>query len=381
MTPIITARQARMAPPCDGVRRIVRTFVRLVLVVLVLLGTAYAVLMSSETVQDALFRRAVESRVPNGDSDLYGKDSLDLVFCGTGGPITGPDRTSACIAVFGGGHLFLVDTGPGASRRLNLSRVPPGGLTGVLYTHYHSDHIGGLGEIVLNSWATGRHTPLRIYGPPGIESIALGFETAYRLDSGYRTAHHGADIFPPEGSRLEPVAVVVPNDDAVVTVFESGDFKITAFRVSHPPIDPSYGYRVDYAGRSVIFSGDTLEHPNVARIGKDVDVMVHEALAEEMALEIADLIEQNAGGPGPTILRDATTNHATPVEAAESANEANARLLVYSHVVPPLPNRLAERMFLRGVSGVRPGETVVGYDGLHLELPVGSTEIIHNDRS
>ena len=34
-----------------------------------------------------------------------------------------------------------------------------------------------------------------------------------------------------------------------------------------------------------------------------------------------------------------------------------------------------ERVFLRGVDAVRPRGTVVGYDGLRVTLPVGSTEI------
>lgn len=52
-----------------------------------------------------------------------------------------------------------------------------------------------------------------------------------------------------------------------------------------------------------------------------------------------------------------------------------ARLLVHSHVIPPLPNRLAERVLLRGVDAVRPQGTIVAYDGLQLSLPIGSSEI------
>jgi ribonuclease Z len=67
------------------------------------------------------------------------------------------------------------------------------------------------------------------------------------------------------------------------------------------------------------------------------------------------------------------------VQAAETANAAHVGLLVYSHIVPPPPNPVAERMFLRGVDAVRDHDVVVGFDGLHVELPVGSDEIRQHD--
>ena len=125
-----------------------RLLVGAILFILSLGLAVFAVLWFSESTQDVLIRRAVAVRVNQARIDLYEKDSLDLVFCGTGSPLADPDRGKACIAVFAGGHFFLVDSGPGASERLAWYQVPAGRLTGVLFTHYHSDHIGGLGEIV-----------------------------------------------------------------------------------------------------------------------------------------------------------------------------------------------------------------------------------------
>ena len=107
--------------------------------------------------------------------------------------------------------------------------------------------------------------------------------------------------------------------------------------------------------------------------------MVHEALADTMVLLLAQVLEDNGDPVRAQILRDTPGYHTTPVEAAESATEANARLLVYSHVLPPLPNKLIERIFLRGVAEARPGETLIAFDRLHLELPVGSDEILRHD--
>jgi ribonuclease Z len=67
------------------------------------------------------------------------------------------------------------------------------------------------------------------------------------------------------------------------------------------------------------------------------------------------------------------------VQAAETANAAHVGLLVYSHIVPSPPNAVAERVFLRGVSAVRDTGVVLGFDGLHVELPAGSKEIRQHD--
>ena len=132
---------------------------------------------------------------------------------------------------------------------------------------------------------------------------------------------------------------------------------------------------MDYRGRSVIFSGDTIQQDILARVGQGADVMVHEALAPHMMLAVADQLERAGDRQRAQLVRDTLSYHATPVQAAETANAAGVRLLVYSHVVPSPPNLVAERVFLRGVPEVRGGGLVLGFDGLHLELPVGSTDI------
>ena len=75
------------------------------------------------------------------------------------------------------------------------------------------------------------------------------------------------------------------------------------------------------------------------------------------------------------IMSDIPSYHASPVEAAEVANEAGARLLVFTHLTPPPPLRVAEWVFTRGVSAVRPDGWVLADDGLLVELPVGTQAI------
>ncbi|MES1991470.1 MAG: MBL fold metallo-hydrolase [Pseudomonadota bacterium] len=344
-------------------------------VVLVLGLSGWYAIYHSQDLQDFVFAQVLKDRVTSPHTDLYDRDALRLVFCGTGSPNPDRNRASACIGVFAGGKFFLVDTGPGGWLNLSNWQIPVGGITGVLFTHYHSDHIGGLGEIMLNTWASGRRAPLDVYGPEGIDKIAHGFSEAFSLDAGYRQAHHGEAYMPASAETLNPVVVNVPTHDDLVTVYDQDGVKVEAFRVSHEPVTPAYGYKVTYKDRSVIFSGDTHKDQNLARFGKGVDVMVHEALNVEMINAIATALENNGDKQRGHILRDTPAYHTTPVEGAELANEAGAALLVYSHMVPPPVDGITERMFLRGVSDVRPDGVVMAWDGLELVLPTGSKEI------
>ena len=76
-----------------------------------------------------------------------------------------------------------------------------------------------------------------------------------------------------------------------------------------------------------------------------------------------------------TVLDDITTYHTTLIEAAEIANKANVKKLVFYHLTPAPRNFLQEIMFVRGVNEVRKEWTLVE-DGTLLILPVGSEEIV-----
>ncbi|HAC58602.1 MBL fold metallo-hydrolase [Parvibaculum sp.] len=337
----------------------------------------FGVVWFSPAAQDALMRRVVAANV-GGNVDVLDEDALHVVLCGTGSPMPDPERAQSCAIVYAGGKVFMIDSGLGGWDRLARFQLPVGGLTGILLTHFHSDHISGIPDIALNSWAAGRRDALALYGPPGVETVAKGFDLAYSLDDGYRIAHHGPEFFSEEGAAYLPIVVDVPSRDSSVTVYDEGGVKVTAFRVSHEPVDPAYGYRIDYKGRSVVFSGDTKKDGNVARFGKDVDVLIHEALADHMVHMLEEGLELR-GDRRAKVMHDIPDYHATPVQAAEIANEAGAKLLVYTHIVPRLPNAIAERVFLRGVSDVRSDGVTLGYDGLYLELPADSEKIVEHD--
>ena len=346
-----------------------------VVIVVAVLGAAVAVALQSTSVDIWLFRRAVHAAVSGPDPVLADANELSVLLVGTGTPLPDVSRAGPSALIAAGSHLYLVDAGVDSARNLQLWRVPLDRIDGVLITHLHSDHIGGLAEIRLQTWVAGRKTPLKVYGPPGIERVVAGFNEAYAMDDSFRTKHHGAAMLPPQGALLVAVPIVIPADTTTTQVFSIGGLKVTAVRVKHEPASPAFGYRFDFAGRSVTISGDTIYDEDLARAALGSDVLVHEGLAPEL-VGIMEQEMRAAGRPRPAkIMHDIPGYHTSPVDAAKIANLAKVKLLVFTHLLPILPNAIAVRAFLKGVSDVRPDGVKVGHDGLIVRLPGGTSDV------
>jgi ribonuclease Z len=352
-------------------------------VVLAVLAVAAFFLTRLPSVQDAILRRVINRTLAATRTDLLSPDALRVVLCGTGNPLPDRNRAAACTAIFAGGNLYLVDIGPGSWKNLALWHVPAARLAAILLTHYHSDHIGDLGEANLETWANGRDHPLRVYGPPGVDQVVGGFARAYALDEGYRVAHHGAALMPPADWKMEPLVVKIdtpagasPCAGGSAAVLDENGVKVTAFTVNHAPVVPAYGYRFDYNGRSVVVSGDTTVCANLVAESKGADVLIHEAQSANMVKMIQAAAHRAGNARAEKIMHDIQSYHTTPVEAATEANEAGVQLLVLSHLGPPTPNAIARMAFMRGVAAVRPRGVVMGFDGMLLTLPIGSKTII-----
>ncbi|MEO6027273.1 MAG: MBL fold metallo-hydrolase [Candidatus Binatia bacterium] len=335
-------------------------------------GIAVAFLSRVPAVQDAVLARAIPRMVGATADRLFDDDAMRVLICGSSAPLPHPTRAKACVAVFAAGKVWIVDTGPQSWNRLALLRVDGKRIGGVLFTHFHSDHIGELGEFNLQTWAAGRPEPLRVYGPPGVDRVVNGFQEAYALDTGYRVAHHGADFLPPDREKMQAIPVVAAAGAKPVTVLEEGGLTITAFAVDHQPVEPAYGYRFEYKGRLVVISGDTAKSAGLTAAAKGADVLVHEAQSNDLIAMIGTAATSLGRDRAAKIMHDIPSYHTTPVQAAEVANEAGVRLLVLYHLNPSPPNAFIERVFVRGIDAVRPNGWMLSDDGTLIELPASS---------
>ncbi|MDX1958147.1 MAG: MBL fold metallo-hydrolase [Leptospiraceae bacterium] len=304
-------------------------------------------------------------------------DGLHVGLAGTGAPLPDTKRTGVCTFVLAGEHLFIVDTGPGSTKNLELMRVPLGNIEAVLFTHLHSDHIGALGELMLKSWTSGaRKKPLKILGPKGIDTVVQGFNQAYSIDKGFRFAHHGDSVAPLEGNGGSPETIEGFDENKAVVIFQKNDLKVTAFLVDHSPADPALGFRFDYKGRSVVISGDTLPSESLRNNSQNVDLLLHEALDPEMLGVLNLEANKNNQKVLEKVSVDILSYHTFPEEAARIAQDANVGHLVFHHIIPPTPIAILHSTFLGDSKKYYKGPITFGVEGMLFSLPPNSKEIL-----
>jgi ribonuclease Z len=319
----------------------------------------YRVMLGTTAGQDFLLDRALEIIVLPVEEAL--PDGLQVFVCGSSSPLPDRTRAQACIMVQAGKQVFVVDAGAGSPLVLQLGQAPLQHLKGVLLTHFHSDHISALGDLNLISWIAGRAHPLQVFGGPGVETVVAGFNQAYSLDSGYRWAHHGKDLLPPD------LAVMQPQRIEMGEFYAQDGLRITATAVDHTPVEPAIAYRFDYLGRSVVISGDTVVAQSLEALSENVDLLLHDALSERLVTGLASSLRAAGRNRPAQILTDVLDAHAHTAEVQSMAERSGARLLALYHMVPPPQNILFEQILRRDLSD----DVVITHDGMRFYLPAG----------
>jgi len=248
----------------------------------------------------------------------YAQD-LKVTLFGTGYPRPVMERFGPSILVEAGKEKLLFDCGRGATQRLYQLKVPFSEVTALFLTHLHSDHIVGIPDFYLTGWIFGRSTPLRVWGPAGTAEMMSHLEQSYQFD-----IHVRRDVderLPAQG------AAVVTKDIEQGVVYRNGDLTVTAFTVDHAPVKPAFGYRVEYAGHSVVLSGDTRYSENLIQFAQGTDVLIHEVLDPEAYRASDNLFS-------PEQKQKVIDHHTTPEQAGTVFSRVKPKLAIYSHVVP-----------------------------------------------
>jgi ribonuclease Z len=232
------------------------------------------------------------------------------------GPRAFVDKAGISTLVEAGGERFLFDAGRGSMQRLVQAGFPMNAVTKLFLTHLHSDHVIGVPDLMLSPWSAApeRKVPLEIWGPVGTRDMMRHLEEAFAFD-----IHMRRDVdesFSPEGIKT------LAHDIRPGKVYEKNGVTVTAFLVSHGLVKPSYGYRVDYAGRSVALSGDTSPNDNLIAVCKAVDVLIHEAIDVEVLRRLV---------PDKSRMDAIVARHTTPEQAASIFSKVSPRLAVFSH--------------------------------------------------
>ena len=113
---------------------------------ILLIGAGIGIKTFQAEIGTTIFKRAATQRVGK-DITLGLPDGLHVALCGTGSPLPNPDRAGACTAIIAGKHIFVVDAGEGGARNIALMGLPTARIERLFLTHFHSDHIDGLGPM------------------------------------------------------------------------------------------------------------------------------------------------------------------------------------------------------------------------------------------
>jgi ribonuclease Z len=285
-----------------------------------LLKKALAVLSRSISMLTPIYRQILRITIVLAAGfaiSAHGQD-IKVSLLGTGTPAPVMNRFGPSILVEAGGQKFVFDAGRGALQRLNQLKVGWQDVQGVFLTHLHSDHVVGFPDLWLTGWLTsGRKVPLLVWGPRGTKKMMSHLEQAFEFDIAIRMADEGASA---------AGATIRAEDIAQGFVYENAGVKITVFDVDHAPIEPAFGYRIDYAGRSVVLSGDTRFSENLIRHAQAADLLIHEVISPETL--------RRAGVPAEQA-RVRVAHHSSPEQAGEVFVRTKPKLAVYSHIGPP----------------------------------------------
>jgi ribonuclease Z len=242
---------------------------------------------------------------------------MDITLLGTGSPLVDPNRAGPSTLARAGDQIFLVDCGRGVLMRAAAAGVGAAGITALLLTHLHSDHITDLSDVITTRWVTTiGPNPLPIIGPPGTKQVVEATLAALAPDISYRIGHH-ADITEPP--RLEVYEYTEGQ------VWDCAGVRITAAPTDHRPVEPTLAFRITHDGASVVLAGDTVPCETLDELAQGADMLVHTVIRKDL---VALMPAQR--------IRDILDYHSSVEQAAATAARAGVGTLVLTHYVPPL---------------------------------------------
>jgi ribonuclease Z len=214
-----------------------------------------------------------------------------LIVLGSAAAVSDEYHDNTHLMLEGDNSVVLIDCGSNPVVKMKRFGIQYERLTDMILTHFHPDHVYGVPILLMHMWLLGRRNPLRVYGI----NHCLERTEDMMLSFSWNT---WPNFFPVAFHRV----MERPN----VLVLDNDDFRITAWPVKH--YIPTIGLRIEIksTGKVIGYSCDTEPIPNIIDIGRDADILLHEAAGAE---------------PG----------HSSAAQAGEIATEAGAKKLVLVH--------------------------------------------------
>jgi ribonuclease BN (tRNA processing enzyme) len=196
---------------------------------------------------------------------------VQVTVLGSGDAFGAGGRLNSAYLVEAPGATFVIDCGTTVLQGLKRCGVDPGRIDFVCLSHLHGDHFGGVPFLFMDFlYESHRTRPLTIYGPPG---------TARRVGALFAALYH-RQADEPLPFPVSFVELAHPGRTVVQGV------TLEAFAVKHVTELVCYGFRVEVAGRTIVYSGDTGWTDDLVTRTRDADLFICECSTFETRLDI-----------------------------------------------------------------------------------------------
>ncbi|MGZ5983696.1 MAG: MBL fold metallo-hydrolase [Caulobacteraceae bacterium] len=295
------------------------------------------------------------------------RTSPQFITLGTGGgPIVRVKRSEPANAVTVNGSVYLFDVGDGVQRQLAAAGLPLGAVKAVFISHHHMDHNAGLGPLMMSRWLFGPSPAMPVIGPPGTRAMTAGIAAA-------NVATVNAPVSlgrspPPVETTVRPTDLA-PVIDTPTEIYKDDNIRVLAISVAHfhlpagmtlDPVPRSYAYRIEAAGRTFVYTGDTGPSDNLERLAKGADVLVSEVVnLDAAAASLGRTLPPAALAP---LMAHMAQDHLTPKDIGGLAARAGVGEVVLTHLSPGQDDETDLTGYTRGVAPAFKGKVVLAAD-------------------
>ena len=292
---------------------------------------------------------------------------LELIILGSSAAIPIKKRNLSSIALRYKNHIILFDCGEDLQRRFIQAGLKFNKPLKILISHFHGDHIIGLPGLLFRFSLTDRSAPLTILGPPNLflylylHRKILGLKANYPITiveidhfNNLITQYEGLDSEEPV-KKIELKNKIIHDEQRYYLKYDLVNHSVLTYAFAFVE-KPRYGKfnperardlgipesrlwkklqageNVEYngknvdpvkegivgperRGRKITYSADTAPCEALIELGKDSDIIIHEATFSKHLAETAE-----------------ERKHSTSVDAANDALQMNAKQLILTHI-------------------------------------------------
>jgi ribonuclease BN (tRNA processing enzyme) len=297
--------------------------------------------------------------------------SAVFITLGTGGgPLIRRERSEPANAVVVGNAVYLFDVGSGVERQLVGAKLGLGQVRAIFISHHHIDHDADLGQLIASRWMFNHLAPIPVVGPPGTSDQVRALVAADKVEELAPIGSAGPHGKPPIASTVA-ARDLAPTMDEPTEVYRDENIRVFAVTNTHfhfPPGSPmaafsrSYSYRIETAGRTFVFTGDTGPSDNVVRLARGADVLVSEVIDLDKMRAILEHAPDLPPPALPEMLRHMQEDHLTPTEVGKLAAAAGVKEVVLTHFAPGMDGESDLSGYTKGIQPTFPGRVRLARD-------------------